>query len=346
MAKRFLNIILFTAFISEVYSQTGGDSIYEFLNLTQSGLVSSLGGTNVSLNCNSLNLAYNNPALLTQQTAGSLALNYSNYIAGINYGLAMYSESFREAGNFAAGVTYLNYGSFIESDASGVVTGSFSASEYAFSIIWSWQPDSMFSVGMNMKPILSHLEKYTSFGIAFDFGISWHNGSNLLSAGLVIRNAGFQVTKYAGESRQNLPFEIQAGASAMLAHAPLRFSLTVRHIEKFDLTWEYDQSTSSPNPANNPSKFLENLLRHLIIGAEMIPHKNFYFSAGYNLQRRKELQTGPDLSAAGLSWGFGVNTSVMSIEYGRAVYHPGGSSDHISLIIQPDLLYKKLTKLN
>jgi len=37
----------------------------------------------------------------------SLALNYVNYFAGINYGLAMYSRSFPGTGNFAAGLTYL-----------------------------------------------------------------------------------------------------------------------------------------------------------------------------------------------------------------------------------------------
>ncbi len=35
--------------MSTSFSQTGGDNVYEFLNLTHSGLVSSLGGSNVSL---------------------------------------------------------------------------------------------------------------------------------------------------------------------------------------------------------------------------------------------------------------------------------------------------------
>ena len=35
--------------MSPSFSQTGGDNVYEFLNLTHSGLISSLGGTNVSI---------------------------------------------------------------------------------------------------------------------------------------------------------------------------------------------------------------------------------------------------------------------------------------------------------
>ena len=171
----------------------------------------------------------------------SLAINYVNYFAGINYGMTMYSRSFPAIGNFAAGLTYLNYGSFKETDESGNITGTFTAAEYALSLIYSRNIDSLFTIGANLKPVLSHLEKYTSFGIALDVGASYHSRNKLFSAGLVIKNAGFQITSYAGEAREKLPFEIQAGVSQRLAHAPFRFSLTLRHLEKFDLTYDYEQ---------------------------------------------------------------------------------------------------------
>ncbi len=340
MWKKTLNILFFSIIVSSSFSQTGGDNIYEFLNLTHSGLVSSLGGTNVSINGNNLNLAYHNPALLNSSMNNNLALNYVNYFAGINYGLALYSRSYPGTGNFAAGITYLNYGSFTETDASGIITGNFSAAEYAISMIYSREIDSLFTIGINFKPILSNLEKYTSFGFAFDVGASWHNSSNLFSAGLVIKNAGYQVTTYAGEPRQKLPFEIQAGVSQRLAYAPLRFSMTMRHLEKFDLTYNYTESASSET-ASASSEFFENAMRHFILGIELIPHKNFYFCGGYNYQRRKELQIDSKVSTVGFSWGFGINTSWLDIEFGRATYHLAGSSNHLSLIIRPDKIYKK-----
>jgi len=340
MNKKVLNFILFIVFASPAFSQTGGDNIYEFLNLTHSGLVSSLGGTNVSLNGSNLNLAYHNPSLLNADMNKNLALNYSNYFAGINYGLAMYSRSYPGTGNFAAGLTYLNYGSFTEADASGTITGSFSAAEYALSLIYSREIDSLFSVGVTFKPVLSQLEKYTSFGFAFDIGASWHNSSKLFSAGMVIKNAGYQVTTYAGEPHQKLPFEIQAGISQRLAHAPFRFSLTLRHLEKFDLTYQYNEPVSTGS-SNESSGFMENAMRHAIVGIELIPHKNFYFSAGYNYQRRRELQIESKVSTVGFSWGFGINTSFLNIEFGRATYHLAGSSTNVSLILKPDLFYKR-----
>jgi hypothetical protein len=91
MRKKVLIFLSLTMIISPSFSQTGGDNIYEFLNLTHSGLISSLGGSNVSLQGNNLNLAYHNPALLKPEMSKTVALNYANYFAGINYGLAMYS---------------------------------------------------------------------------------------------------------------------------------------------------------------------------------------------------------------------------------------------------------------
>jgi hypothetical protein len=286
-------------------------------------------------------MAYHNPGLLDSSMDKSIVLNYVNYFAGINYGMAMYSRSFEGIGNFGTGITYLNYGSFTEADESGNITGDFTASEYAFSLLYSRNIDTLFNIGANLKPVLSHLEKYSSFGLALDIGASYHSRSSLFSAGLALRNIGLQLTSYAGEDKQPLPFEIQAGISQRLAHAPFRFSLTLRHLEKFDLTHQYILPVSTGEPQTSDSDFGENMLRHMIFGIELIPHKNFYISGGYNYQRRSELKIDQKVSTVGLSWGFGIKTSFIDVEFGRATYHLAGSSNHISLIFRPDMIYKK-----
>lgn len=341
--RKSIFIFLVSLVGAPLFGQTGGDNVYEFLNLTHSGLISSLGGVNVSLNSADLNLAWHNPALLNQSMDKSLTINYVNYFAGVNYGMTMYSRSVPSVGNFAAGITYLNYGSFREADESGNITGTFSAAEYALSLIYSRNIDSLFSIGANLKPVLSHLEKYTSFGFALDLGVSCHSRNNLFSAGIVIKNVGMQITSYAGEAKEKLPFEIQAGVSQKLAHAPFRFSLTLRHLEKYDLTYNYsgNSGAGSTVTTSTGSGFGENILRHVILGTELIPHKNFYLSAGYNYQRRRELQVDSKVSTVGFSWGFGINTSFLSIGFGRATFHLAGASNHVSLILRPDLIYKK-----
>ncbi len=344
MKRKLIYLLLGTTLSLAINGQTGGDNIYEFLNLTYSGLAASLGGTNVSINTDKLNMSWHNPGLLNNGMDKSLSLNYSNYYAGINYGMAMYSASFERTGNFAAGITYLNYGSFTEADPSGNITGSFSASEYAFPVIYSRSFDTLFTVGVTVKPVLSFLEKYSSFGMAFDLGASWHNPSGLFSAGIVMRNAGIEITRYAGEARQKLPFEIEAGVSQKLEHAPFRFSLTLRHLEKYDLTYDYNDTTAVETNEFQSSEFLENMMRHVVAGVELIPHKNFYISAGYNYQRRRELQIETKAAAVGFSWGFGLNTSWFNLEFGRATYHLAGSSNHVSFIIRPGQLYTRNRK--
>ncbi|MGD0581966.1 MAG: type IX secretion system protein PorQ [Bacteroidales bacterium] len=345
VARKAFYIILLGFTGSPLFSQTGGDHVYDFLDLTHSSLVTSLGGTNVSLLNDDLNMAYLNPALLSSSMDNSLAINYVNYFAGINYGMTMYSKSYAGIGSFAAGITYLNYGTFQETDESGNITGTFTAAEYALSLIYSRTIDSLFSFGVDLKPVLSNLEKYTSFGFAVDAGAAYHSRNGLFSAGLAFKNIGMQITTYTGGARESLPFEIQAGVSQKLGHAPFRFSLTLRHLEKFDLTYNYTSATNPSSTQSFKDGFGENLLRHVIIGAEIIPQKNFYFSAGYNYQRREELQVESKVSTVGFSWGFGINTSFMSIGFGRATYHLAGSSNNISLIIRPDKLYKKLSRV-
>jgi hypothetical protein len=341
MRKLIFNILILSLVSLTGYSQTGGDNVYEFLNLTHSAYVSATGGANVSVFNNDLNLAWHNPGLLNSEMDKSLTLDYVNYFAGINYGMAMYSRSFQGIGNFGTGITYLNYGSFTEADESGNITGSFTASEYAFSLMYSRSFDSLFTIGATLIPVLSHLEKYTSFGMALDLGASYHSRNNLFSAGIVLKNIGKELTTYAGEEKLPLPFEIQAGVSQKLAHAPFRMSLTLRHLEKFDLTYQYYTPQSATEQAPADPGFGENLLRHMIFGLELVPHKNFYLAGGYNYQRRSELKVDARGSSVGLSWGFGIRTSVIDIEFGRATYHLAGASNHMTLIFRPGLIYRK-----
>jgi hypothetical protein len=160
---------------------------------------------------------------------------------------------------------------------------------------------------------------------------------------VVLKNIGVEITTYAGEARQKLPFEIEAGISQKLAHAPFRFSLTLRHLEKYDLTFGYSDTTSVKSYFQS-SEFLENILRHAIAGVEFIPHKNFYLCAGYNYQRRKELKLESKASMVGFSWGFGINTSLIGIEFGRATYHLAGASNNISLVVNTGALYNRFRK--
>ena len=332
--KREVIILLLSFSLTNIYPQTGGDNVYEFLNLSPNAYISSLGGFNISSFTNDPSLAGFNPALSGRECHGSLSLNYVNYFAGINYGSIMYSHFSDSLGSFSAGINYLNYGRFERADESGNLNGHFNASEYAFNIIYSRQIDSIFNLGVNLKPVISQLENYISLGIAMDIGASWQSHDGYMSAGLVIRNIGLQLTTYSG-SREKLPFEIVMGISARLRYAPLRFSLTARHLEKYDLVYNYN--IQNEQEYSTLEEVGENIMRHLIFGAELMPTENFFLAAGFNYQRRKELAFEARSSTVGLSLGAGIKISSFELVISRARYHLAGATTNFSLLLKPSL---------
>jgi len=333
--KRPLLAYFFLLAFLPVSGQTGGDNTFEFLNLSHSAFATATGGMTVSQGRNDLSLPYFNPALLTGSMNNDISLSFSTYFAGINYGYAAWARDMDKIGTMAAGLSFISYGSFTEADAEGNITGTFTASEYAFNIIWAFRIDSSFTVGVNLKPVFSHLERYFSAGLCADIGAAYHNQRLLLDAGLVIRNAGFQIKTYTGEGGEPLPFEIIAGATKKLEHAPFSFSLTLRHLEKPDLTHDYD--TGDDNPSGG---FGENLLRHVIFGIEILPADILWLGVGLNYQRRSEMRIEQRAGMTGFTAGFGIRTRAFELAYGRDAFHLAGASNHITITLRPELILK------
>lgn len=317
------------------YGQTGGDNTYEFLNLSHAAFSSATGGMTVSQHRNDLALSSFNPALLRSSMDRDISLSFSTYFAGITYGYAATAFDLKQMGSIAGGISFISYGRFTEADAAGNITGSFSAAEYALNLIWSYPIDSSFVAGINIKPVISHLERYFSAGLCADIGISYHNDEYLLDAGLVIRNAGFQIITYTGEQSEPLPFEIVAGATKGLRHAPFRFSFTIRHLEKPDLTHDYDTGDDIPEAGLG-----ENILRHMIFGVEILPSESLWAGAGLNYQRRSELRSDQRPGLAGFSFGFGFKSHSFSLSYGHDTFHLAGASNHLTLTLFGGAIFK------
>lgn len=329
-----------------ITAQKGGESTYSFLGLTHSARIAALGGKNVSIFDEDINLVYHNPSLLTSGMHNHLTLNYVNYFAGVNYGYTSYGYSVEGIGNFAAGIHYIDYGSFDRTDELGQVQGTFRASEYAMNLVYSRSViDSMLMAGVTLKPIFSSFEQYNSFGLAVDLGVTYYNPRTLTTAGLVIRNAGIQLASYTGV-REKLPFEIQAGITQGLAHAPFRFSVTLQNLERWDLTYE----TSDGDEFNSLGDQLERsgfdlfgdkLMRHVIFGVEFLIGQNVHVDLGYNYKRRKEMKVSARPGMVGFSMGFGFKISKFHFAFGRASYHLVGGTNHITLTTNLSEFYRK-----
>lgn len=349
MLRKFIFYITIILSSLNAGAQLGGRHTYAFLNLPNSARVASLGGKTAALRTDDLNLPFHNPSLLNEEMSDNFVLNYISYFSDINFGYVSYAKSFKKVGNFAAGIHYINYGNFIAADIYGNKTGTFRASEYAFNIIYSRKIDSLFSVGINLKPVYSIFENYNSFGLASDIGITYYNPSSLICAALVLKNMGFQIIPYYDGNREPLPFEIQTGFSYKLRYAPFRFSLLLHNLQKFDLTYQSPLDASAENDPflgetasrNKFDDFGDKLMRHVIFGIEILPFEHFYINLGYNYQRRQEMKIQLHTGMVGFSWGFGFKVSKFHFSYGRASYHLAGASNHFSLSTNFSEFYKK-----
>ncbi len=315
-------------------AQQAGSSTYDFLNLTNSARVGALGGNQVGMNSKDVSLVFHNPANLSQDLHQSLVFNYVPYVSDIKMTYAGYAQKFDGIGTFGLSIHSLNYGTFDRADVDGNLNGTFSAAEYAINLSYSKVLSPKLRAGVSLKPIISNLEQYNSFGLAADIGLLYHSENQLFSAGITLKNVGSQITTY-NDTYEPLPTDLQIGLSKKLAHAPFRFSITAQDL--FDWKMKYkveDGNGEIIEDAGNSGGGFDQLMRHMIVGIELVPSDNFYVAVGYNHRRRQELGVSDKMSTSGYSWGFGFRVHKFHFAYGSARYHLAGSSNHFSISTQ------------
>jgi hypothetical protein len=269
----------------------------------------------------------------------AVSLNFVDYFSDINYGFASYSRTYDNIGSFAASMQYINYGRFDYTDETGIIpedAGEFSAGEFALVLGWGRRLDSLFSIGANFKTIYSAFETYNSFGLGVDVSGTYHARSGF-TASLIARNIGRQLTTYTSGNTEALPFEIQFGISKRLEHLPFRYSILLTNLQKWDLTY-YDPAEDNVDPFTGEVKtkskageFADKAMRHVVIGGEFLPTKNFSVRVGYNYQRRQEMKIESKRGTVGFSWGFGLRVSKFNFSYARSAYHLSGSPNYLSI---------------
>jgi hypothetical protein len=323
-----LSFLLFLTAIS-ASAQIGSYGVYKFINLPVSSRTAALGGNLISVKDDDVSLAVQNPSLLNPTMNDKVALSYISYLADINFGSIVYAHNVDSIGTFSGGMQYISYGDFVKADEAGNKLGTFRAAEYNFFMGFSRQWK-QFSYGGQLKFIYSQLEAYRSTGLAADIAGTYYNEKKRFTATIVFRNIGAQLKPYA-DTREPLPFEIQAGISYKPLHMPFRFSVIAHDLQKPDLS--YINSNIPLEKDLNGTVIPQNILlvdkiaRHLIIGAELIAGKVLKIQVGYNDQRRMELSIPGLRGATGFSFGMNINLGKYYIAYGKSFMHVAGSSD-------------------
>ncbi len=316
------------------FSQVGGEHVYSFLNFTTSARQMALGGSVLTLS-DDVNQAFWNPAAINNSIDNQFSFNYVNYLLEINYLSAAYAYTFNDHLNtFHTGITYLNYGTFIAADENGQETGTFKAYDLAFSIGYAYQiPHSDFYIGANAKIINSVIEQYSSFGIAGDFGILYFSKNRPYQFAAVIRNLGIQLSAY-DQVKEPIPYQIQVGGSYRLEHVPIKIYGTLDNLQQWQLAYPNPSDSTTDlegNSFENSPTFFDNVMRHVVVGAELFPDKGFSLRMGFNIQRAKELKLNNVRTFAGLSFGFGLKVKRIRLNYAFSKFHPVADSHSFSL---------------
>lgn len=333
ISQRFPVLLAAFCCIVLLHAQAGS-GVYTFLSLPASARLAAMGGNNVSVRDNDINFAFNNPALLTQETDKNIALNYTAYLAGINIGSAIYGHALNDNSYIAAGIQFVNYGQFQEVTEDNTSMGTFTASDYALNLIYAQKLTEKWTVGAIIKPIYSSYESYSSFGIASDIGVSFLDEASMWSGGFTLKNIGTQLKSYYStdgtQHKESLPFEIQLGISKRFAHAPLRLSLTANNLQRCNLSYS-ELNTSLYTVETTSSNFADMLMRHLVLAIDFLPSNNFYLTASYNFRRAAEMSLSSVRSMAGFAGGFGLRISKFQAGFSVAQYQIGALSYNFSL---------------
>ncbi|WP_302621740.1 type IX secretion system protein PorQ, partial [Polaribacter reichenbachii] len=336
--------LLFILFISILFSiegasQVGGESVYQFLNLSTSARQIALGGEVLTL-IDDVNQPIWNPSTINPEIDNKVSINYSSYLASINIGSFSYAKLIsRRFGTIQTSIKYLDYGTLIGADNQGNETGDFGASDLAFSFGYARNlPWTNLFFGANIKLINSSISSYTSFGIVADFGVLYYSPYKNYSFTIVARNAGRQITSYDG-TYEKLPFKVSLGGSYRLEYVPLKWYFTLDNLQHWDV--------SEPNPSEQTTDlegniteeeigFIGNTFRHFVIGAELFPESAINIRMGYNFRRAAELKLQNVRTFGGISFGFGIKMNKLKFNYAYSKFHSATNASTFSLQIDLD----------
>ena len=288
---RFLIKILLLVLIS---SPLWGQETFNFLKLDKSPRAAALAGSFVA-NIDDPNVIFYNPAGISLLDGDPISFSYLFHLLDINSTSISYSHEYESLGRFAAGIQYINYGSFDRRDFDGAKIGEFGAGEVAALIGYSNQLGDNFYYGANVKFIYSSIDDRSSTGIAADLGLLYSFPEERWNFGFSILNLGSQMTHYY-ETTEDLPLDIRFGFSKTLEHLPFTFYASINKLNE-----EYDSFSER--------------FEQFTFGGEFKMSKVIRLRFGYDNEKRKEYKIGGTAGIAGFNLGLGILVSKYNFDY-------------------------------
>ena len=320
-------IILLLGLVTGSVSAQTGNEVFSFLRLPNATRANALGGNTVALIERDPSLVFHNPGLLGAEMDGMINFNYMNYIADVNVGSALFTKAIGERAAWGVGASFMSYGSVREFLPDNVAAGAtVSAKDISVTGFYAHDLSERWRGGLSLKFLYSGLADFTSMGLAVDAGLSYYNSEKGFSFGFALKNIGLQLKPYQ-DDRQKMPWDIQAGITQKMAHAPIRFSLTAQYLNR----WKFDTVDNTVVEYEGDS-FFKSFAKHLILGVDYVPSDNFWLGVGINPKTKMDMKLqGGGGGLSGFSAGAGVKIKMFDVGCSVAKYHPSALSLMISV---------------
>lgn len=318
--NRLFAIISATLCLTNAVAQQA-NSAYNVLELSTAAHTTALGGKNISLVEDDPTAGWSNPAMLSGVSDLSVGLNFMTYTASTSWMGASFVKAVGERHSVAAMAQYMNYGSMDETNAEGGVIGSFSAKDIVVGGGYSYLLSDRWAGGANLKWLFSNMADYSAVAMTVDLGLNYLDEENDLSVSATVQNLGVQLKGYTDDHRSHPPVTLNVGFSKGMAHAPVRF-----HVTLTDLTRWKSSYFLLPDADSKDLSFGKKLLNHVVAGVDFLIGERFYLSAGYNFRRAYELKASGSSHMAGLSAGAGMRLKRFGLGLAYAKQHASSAA--------------------
>ncbi|MFM7683891.1 MAG: type IX secretion system protein PorQ [Bacteroidota bacterium] len=333
---RIAHFVIYLSYFSAFGQYNFGTNGFQYLNGFYVARNIGTGNNLISVVDNDLVLSSENPALLQKSMANQLALNQTILPTGVNFGSVQYAFN-TKFGIFSPLIKYANYGSFEATDIGGNSLGNFGALDYSVGMLYSKEFNPVISLGVGFNVLGSHLETYSAYAFSSIFSAVYKHPNNLFSATLFTKGIGTSFKQYTSNRKTSLPIDVQASLSYKLKHAPFRFSLLAKQLNRWDIVYQdpnekptYDALTGDTIPVNKPG-FMEKLAHHLNLQVELIASKSLHFRTGFDFHRQQQLRVYNRPGLAGFSFGVGIYLKKVRFDYGVMIYSKAGQNHAVGL---------------
>lgn len=318
-----------------IFAQVGGQRSFEFQNVPANTRLTGLGGVNVSIANEDLNMVFSNPALSGDTLTGSATFNYLSYFADANVASFAYQHGLGKYGDWFIAGTHFDYGTFTGRDASGGQTEEFNAGETLI-LVGRYHRVGNITVGGSLKFVNSSIDQFRANTLSVDLGGVFQHPEKAWNIGLVFKNVGFVLGDYSSTSDSKLPFDIQLGTTFKPQFMPIRFSFTAYNLYQGDIAY------FNPNAVEVEEEpgLADKIFRHVTVGAELLLSNNVNFRIGYNHLIRQELRLEETAGGAGFSYGVMFRIKSFEFSYSRGGYHAAGGSHNFGIAANTNSFFR------